>query len=144
VQSGSSTVSLALPVLPYYVKVVSDPPGARAIAVGGGEIVTPGEMRFKSMLSGRSIMVSKDGYQAVSKSLSRKDFRQESNRMVASISVELQPASASAPEVEEPVAEDPEPLEAAPVEAEPAPEPVETPAAAAPDGVTETTDADSL
>jgi uncharacterized protein (TIGR02266 family) len=154
VQSGSSTVSLALPVLPYYVKVVSDPPGARAIAVGGGEIVTPGEMRFKSMLSGRSIMVSKDGYQAVSKSLSRKDFRQKSNRMVASISVELQPASASAPEVEEPaaeepvaeepVAEDPEPLEAAPVEAEPAPEPVETPAAAAPDGATETTDADSL
>ena len=149
VQSGGSTVSLALPVLPYYVKVVSDPPGARAIAVGGGEIVTPGEMRFKSMLSGRSIMVSKDGYQTVSKSLSRKDFRQESNRMVTSISVELQPASASAPEVEEPaakepVAEDPEPVETAPVEAEPAPEPVETPEAAAPDDATETTDADSL
>ena len=149
VQSGGSTVSLALPVLPYYVKVVSDPPGARAIAVGGGEIVTPGEMRFKSMLSGRSIMVSKDGYQTVSKSLSRKDFRQESNRMVTSIRVELQPASASAPEVEEPaakepVAEDPEPVETAPVEAEPAPEPVETPEAAAPDDATETTDADSL
>ena len=149
VQSGGSTVSLALPVLPYYVKVVSDPPGARAIAVGGGEIVTPGEMRFKSMLSGRSIMVSKDGYQTVSKSLSRKDFRQESNRMVTSIRVELQPASASAPEVEEPaakepVAEDPEPVETAPVEAEPAPESAETPEAAAPDDATETTDADSL
>jgi len=143
VQPGSSTVTLALPTLPYFVEVVSDPPGARAIAVGGGEITTPGEMRFKSMLSTRSIMVSKDGYQTVSRSVNRREFRVESNRMVTSISVELQPEAASAPAAEEPVTEDPEPEEAAPVEAEPAPAPVEAQAEAAPDA-TETNGDDSL
>ncbi|MDH3202623.1 MAG: TIGR02266 family protein [Myxococcales bacterium] len=143
VQAGSSTVSLALPTLPYYVMVVSDPPGARATAVGGGEVTTPGEMRFKSMLSARTITVSKDGYQTASKSLSRRDFREESSRMVTSVTVELQPEVAPAPVAEEPANEDPEPVEAAPAEAEPTPEPVEAEAAEAPDNTTETTAADS-
>ncbi|MCZ6806912.1 MAG: TIGR02266 family protein [Deltaproteobacteria bacterium] len=132
VQPGSSTVSLVLPILPYYVEVVSDPPGARAIAVGGSEVTTPGEMRFRSMRSGRSIRVSKDGYQTVSKTVNRKDFRQETNRMVTSIRVKLQPEGASAVEesgAQEPATESSEPAEA---EVEEAPE------------ATETTDADSF
>lgn len=144
VEPGSSTVTLALPTLPYYLKVVSNPPGARAIAVGGGEVTTPGELRFKTMLSARSIMVSKDGYETVSKSVTRKDFREESKRMVSLISIELQPAEASAAPLEEPVAEEPEPIEAAPVEAEPNPEPVEIEAEADAPDTTETTDVDSL
>ncbi len=146
VEAGGSTVSLALPTLPYYVTVVSDPPGARATAVGGGEITTPGEMRFRSMLSERTITVSKDGFQTASKSLNRWDFREASNRMVTSITVELQPEAVAAvaeepaaeeAQAEEPVTEDPEP-----VEAEPAPDSVETEAAKTPD-TTETTAADS-
>ncbi len=130
VAAEGSTVSLALPVLPYYLTVVTDPPGARAAAAGGGEVTTPGEIQFGSMLSAREVTISKNGFQTVSKSVSRWDFRPQSNRMVASMTVKLQPEVAPAegpvteePEVEEAVKTEAE--DAVPVEAEPVPEPVE-------------------
>ncbi|MEM8607992.1 MAG: TIGR02266 family protein [Myxococcota bacterium] len=99
VEPGGGTVTLALPTLPYFVEVSSDPPGARVTSVGGGEITTPGDMRFKSMLSPRSIVIAKDGYQTVTKTVSRREFREEAKRMVTSIRVTLTPA-ASAPSAE--------------------------------------------
>jgi hypothetical protein len=146
-QAGGSTVSLALPALPYHLTVVSDPPGARAAAVGGGEITTPGEMQFKSMLSARTITISKNGFQTVSKNVSRWDFRAQSNRMVASMTVKLEPdvAPAEGPATEEPKAEasgktDGE--DTGPVEAEPPSEPFEAEAPEPPEP-TETTAGDS-
>ena len=89
VEPGTSTVTLALASLPYYVEVTSDPPGARAVSAGGGETVTPGELRFRSMLSTRSIVFSKDGYETVTKRVHRREFREEPNRMITSILVKL-------------------------------------------------------
>jgi hypothetical protein len=95
VDRSVSDITLALPVLPYDVEVVSDPPGARATTSGGGEITTPGQLRFRSMLTPRTITVSKDGYTSVSKTVNRSDFREESRRRVTSIEVKLRPATAA-------------------------------------------------
>ncbi|MEM7138517.1 MAG: TIGR02266 family protein [Myxococcota bacterium] len=95
VEADTSKITLALPTLPYIVEVSSDPPGARASAVGGGEITTPGQMRFKSMLSPREIVVSKDGYETVTRTVSRREFREETKRMVTTIRVQLAPAGTS-------------------------------------------------
>ncbi|MEM7437018.1 MAG: TIGR02266 family protein [Myxococcota bacterium] len=95
VEGDTRKITLALPTLPYFVEVSSDPPGARATAVGGGEITTPGEMRFKSMISPREIVVSKDGYETVTRTVSRREFREETKRMVTTIRVQLAPAGAT-------------------------------------------------
>jgi len=103
VEPGNGELKLALPTLPYFVEVTSDPPGARAVAVGGGEITTPGEMRFRSMINPRAIAVSKDGFETVTKTVTRRDFQEETRRMVTSIRVTLPPegvASAQAEPVE--------------------------------------------
>lgn len=96
-EPGVGTVTLALPTLPYVVEVSSEPSGARATAVGGGEITTPGQMRFKSMLSPVSIVIAKDGYQTVTKTVARSDFREETKRRVTSVRATLV-AEAAAPD----------------------------------------------
>ena len=114
--------------LPYVVEVLSDPAGARASSVGGGEVTTPGELKFRSMPASRNIVISKDGYTTVTKTVTRKLFVEEKSRMAASVRVTLaKEGAAAAPSAPAPA---PEPVEAepAPVAAEP-PAAVETPAA---------------
>jgi uncharacterized protein (TIGR02266 family) len=131
VGADTSEVKLVLPTLPYEVEVVSDPPGARASAVGGGEVTTPGTLRFRSMPASRKIVVSKDGFSTMSVSVSRTSFVEEKTRMATSVSVTLAKEAAGAtaaveavaPEAEAPSVEaapepdvEPETVEAAPSE----------------------------
>jgi len=151
VRADQATVNLWLAPLPYVVEVVTNPAGARASAVGGGEATTPGTLRFKSMTAPRKIVVSKDGYKTASKSVTRADFIEETRRMAATISVTLQADGAAEPaqavpntetatlppsevtaEAEPPAAPPPSEVEAeaeppaAPKAVEPAPAPSET------------------
>ena len=89
VEAGQPEVKLILSPLPYVVEVVTDPVGARASAVGGGEVTTPGELTFRSMPPSRQIVISKDGYNTVTKSVSRSSFVEEKARMATSIRVTL-------------------------------------------------------
>jgi hypothetical protein len=121
VDQSQAQVKLVLSPLPYVLEVVTDPPGASASAVGGGQVTTPGKLTFRSMPASRKVVISKDGYVSVTKSMGRSSFVEEKSRMSASIKVTLAKDDASAPA---------EPASAAPVEAvtpsEPkAPEPVE-------------------
>jgi uncharacterized protein (TIGR02266 family) len=144
VGADQEPVNLWLAPLPYVVQVVTNPAGATASAVGGGQASTPGSLQFKSMSGSRTIVVSKDGYKTVSTSVSRADFVEETRRMAASVNVTLQedgPAEAAqaAPSTE-PVT--PPPVDQEKAEAEP---PVEQPSTeakaeptAAPEPVEET------
>jgi uncharacterized protein (TIGR02266 family) len=133
VGADQGPVNLWLAPLPYVVQVVTNPAGATASAVGGGQASTPGSLQFKSMSGSRTIVVSKDGYTTVSTSVSRADFVEETRRMAASVNVTLQkdgPAeSAQAAPSPEPVT--PPPTEVK-VEAEPPVEPPPTEAKAEP------------
>ena len=100
VEADQASVNLLLAPLPYVVQVITTPAGARASAVGGGEVTTPGELRFKSMPKSRKILVSMDGYQTASKSVTRKDFTEETRRMAATVDITLRPdGSAEAQQV---------------------------------------------
>ena len=142
VDAAQREVKLVLAPLPYVVEVVTDPAGARASSVGGGEVTTPGELKFRSMPASRKIVISKDGHTTVTKTITRKLFVEEKSRMAASVRVTLAkdgaskaaaepapapaavkeepPAAASAPSVEPPAPVE-APEEPAPVEEAPAP-----------------------
>jgi uncharacterized protein (TIGR02266 family) len=123
VGADQKPVDLPLAPLPYVVQVGTNPAGARATAVGGGETSTPGSLKFKSMPASRSIVVSKDGYKTVTATVTRADFVEEPRRMAASINVALQPDGTAAPTPTTPVSETaPPPSEAEPeASAEPPP-----------------------
>ena len=97
VEADQAPVKLWLAPLPYVVQVVSKPAGASASAVGGGEVTTPGALRFKSMSGPREIVVSMDGYKTVTKSVAREDFTEETRRMAATINVTLRKDGAAEP-----------------------------------------------
>jgi uncharacterized protein (TIGR02266 family) len=97
VAADQASVSLVLAPLPYVVQVVTNPAGARASAVGGGEVITPGALRFKSMSGSRTIVVSMDGYKTASESVARADFIEEPRQMIGSINVTLVKDGAAAP-----------------------------------------------
>ncbi len=97
VGSDQAPVNLWLAPLPYIVQVVTNPAGAKASAIGGGEVATPGELQFKSMLGSRKIVVSKDGYATAIKSVTRADFIEETRRMAATVNVTLQKDGATEP-----------------------------------------------
>ncbi|MBW2158442.1 MAG: PEGA domain-containing protein [Deltaproteobacteria bacterium] len=123
VGTEQEAVNLWLAPLPYVVQVVTNPAGARASSVGGGEATTPGALQFKSMSGSRKIVVSKDGYKTASKSLTRADFIEETRRMAATVTLTLQKDGAAEPaptEAEPPV--EPPPSEPK-AEAEPPAEP---------------------
>jgi hypothetical protein len=130
VEADQAQVNLVLLPLRYVVQVVTNPTGARASAVGGGEVTTPGELRFRSMPASRHIVVSKDGYKTTSKSVMRGDFVEETRRMSATINVTLQKDGASeateAAPSNEPVA--PAPAEPPPSEVKAQAEEAEPPA----------------
>ena len=141
VGAGQEPVSLWLAPLPYVVQVVSNPAGARASAVGGGEATTPGALRFKSMPAFRNIVISKDGYKTANKSVTRNDFVEETRRMAATINVTLQAdggaaPTQAAPSVEASTAPPTEVKAEAPVEPPPSEEKAEP--APAPEAVEET------
>jgi hypothetical protein len=134
VQADQGSVNLVLAPLPYVVQVVTNPAGARASAVSGGEAVTPGALQFKSMPASRTIVISKDGYKTVNTSVTRADFIEEPRRMAASVNVTLQRDGTAEP-VE--AASSAETATPAPAPAEPPPSeekaaPSETDAADAP------------
>jgi hypothetical protein len=118
VQATQSAVKLMLAPLPYVVQVVTEPAGARVTAIGGGEVITPGELRFKSMSGPRQIVISKDGYKTITKSVVVSSFAEEGGRMATamSLTLEKEPASAQAPPAAETNAQ-------APTSAGPAPQP---------------------
>ena len=139
VKADQAPLKLVLAPLPYVVEVITEPAGAQASAVGGGQTTTPGELRFRSMPGSRTIVVSKDGYKTASKTITRSLFVEEPRQMGAIIKITLvregAPAAASTPTeasgAQSPSESTPEPA------AEPAPAaepeaPSETPAADAP------------
>jgi len=96
VDASQPEVKLVLSPLPYVVEVVSDPAGARASSVGGGEVTTPGELTFRTMPGSRQIIISKEGYDTLTKSVSRSSFVEEKTRMAASLRVTLSKAASQA------------------------------------------------
>jgi len=137
VGTDQEAVSFTFVPLPYVVQVVTSPAGAQASAVGGGAVVTPGELQFRTMPRSRTIVVTMVGYEPANATVRRASFVEETRRMVASVNLALQkegaaPAvEASAPEPAEEPAPSEEKTNAEPV-AEPAPAPSETDAADAP------------
>ena len=150
VAAGQASLTMRLVPLPYVVQVVTDPAGAMASAVGGGVVVTPGELEFKSMPKSRRIVFSMNGYDTANKFVTRASFTEETRRMFATVNVTLREegagsspdSGAAAPSDEkaeppaEPSEETPEPQAAAgpsEVKAEAAPpsepKPVEDPSA---------------
>jgi hypothetical protein len=97
VQAKQSPVKLVLAPLPYVVQVVTEPAGARATAVGGGEVTTPGELRFKSIPGTRQIVISKEGYKTITKSVALSSFAEEGGRMATAISITLEKEPALEP-----------------------------------------------
>ncbi len=146
VSAEQPEVKLVLPPLPWVVEVETTPAGARATAVGGGETTTPGQLRFKSIAGTKKIVISKDGYGTVTKSVSRLNFVEERTRMAASVRATLPSEGASASAEPAPAPEPVEAVEAKPVEAPaaaeapPAPEPEPVDEAPAP---SEPTDVDA-
>jgi len=133
VQADQASVNLVLAPLPYVVQVVTNPAGARASAVGGGEVVTPGALRFRSLPGSRKIVVSMDGYKTVSQSVTRADFIEERRQMTASVNVSLAKDGASEPTEPTELTEPTEPAETvAPPPAPAEPPPSEVRAEAAP------------
>jgi uncharacterized protein (TIGR02266 family) len=147
VDAAQPEVKLVLAPLPYVIEVVTDPAGARASAVGGGEVTTPGELKFRSMPASRKVVISKDGYTTVTKTVTRRLFVEEKSRMAASVRVTLakdgvsvasaEPAPAPEAVKEEPEAAAPPPAEvAAPADSPEPPAPAEeTPAPSEPTDV---------
>ena len=145
VDAREPKVKLVLSPLPYVVEVVTDPVGATASSVGGGQVTTPGELEFRTIPGSRKIVIEKDGYTTVTKTVARSSFVEEKARMAASVRVTLsrdsvkaapplaEPSPSAEPAAEkpgtnmepppeakaEPVAE-PEPVEEAPAPSEPA------------------------
>jgi len=128
VDTETTSVKLVLPTLPYEVEVSSNPSGASASAVGGGQVTTPGTLTFRSMPASREIVISKDGYSTMSVRVPRASFIEEKTRMFSTVSVTLarQAASAAAPAATpnpEPEGADttaaPEPEASVPTEPEP-------------------------
>jgi hypothetical protein len=117
VDQGETEVRLVLSPLPYEIEVVTDPPGARASAVGGGEVSTPGTLEFSSMPTSRKLVISKDGFVTVTKLVTRRSFTEERSRMVASVNVTLTEEGGSEPVATTATEAPDNPLEAA----EPAP-----------------------
>ncbi|MBT8467303.1 MAG: TIGR02266 family protein [Deltaproteobacteria bacterium] len=148
VTGGQEPVTLQLVPLPYVVQINTDPPGAMASAVGGGVVVTPGEMRFNSMPRSRKIVFSMNGYETVSKFVTRASFTEETRRMFATVNLNLQKegagssakaASAAPSEADTDAKADIEPKaapdeEAAEPDATPAPSEAKAPAADVPVG----------
>ncbi|HSN84604.1 MAG TPA: TIGR02266 family protein [Polyangiales bacterium] len=140
VQAGQEPVKLVLLPLPYVIEVTTDPPGARVEVSDAGEFVSPGKLDVGVASSSRSVVISKDGYKTVRKSVTRASFVEEPRRMKAAISVALEPegTAKSRPSHEEndAPAEPKAPQAGASVEASspqaepPPPVPSETPAAA--------------
>jgi len=140
VTAGQEPVTLQLVPLPYVVQIDTEPPGAMASAVGGGVVVTPGEMQFNSMPRSRKIVFSMNGYETASKFVTRASFTEETRRMFATVNLTLQEegagsrakAAAAAPSEAnaEPTAAPGD--EAAEPEAAPAPSEVKARAEAAP------------
>ena len=97
VEAGQAPLHLVLAPLPYVVQVITNPAGATASAVGGGQVTTPGELQFKSIPGSRNIVISKSGYKTASTSVTRGDFIEEPSRMKAAVNVMLQPSGAAAP-----------------------------------------------
>jgi uncharacterized protein (TIGR02266 family) len=128
VDASQPKVKLVLSPLPYIVEVITDPPGASASAVGGGQVTTPGQLKFRSMPASRKLVISKDGYVSVTKSMSRSGFVEEKTRMLASIKVTLAKDGASAPAASEPTSAAETSVAAEPVAAEPTPPEPEAPA----------------
>ncbi len=89
VDASRPELKMVLSPLPWVVEVVTEPPGARASAVGGGQVTTPDNLSFRSMPSSRDIVISKDGFKTVTKSISRELFVEERSRMAASVRVTL-------------------------------------------------------
>ncbi|MGB3053118.1 MAG: TIGR02266 family protein [Polyangiales bacterium] len=89
VAAGQESLTVKLVPLPYVVQVVTDPPGAMASAVGGGVVVTPGELEFKSMPRSRRIVLSMNGYETASEFVTRASFTEETRRMFATVNVTL-------------------------------------------------------
>jgi uncharacterized protein (TIGR02266 family) len=132
VGADQKPVNLWLARLPYVVQVVTNPAGARASSVGGGEVTTPGALQFKSMSGSRKIVVAKDGYETASRSLTRGDFTEETRRMAATVTLTLQSDGAADPAPAASTTEAKPPAETPPTEATPepaaAPKAVEEPA----------------
>jgi uncharacterized protein (TIGR02266 family) len=87
-------LKLVLSALPYIVDVATDPPGAKVTVVGSGEGLSPTALQVKTLSGARKVVISKDGYKTVTKSLSRASFVEEPRRKVAKISVKLAPEGA--------------------------------------------------
>ena len=140
VQAGQEPVKLVLLPLPYVIEVATDPPGARVEVSDAGELVSPGKLDIGVASSSRSVVISKDGYKTVTKSVSRASFVEEPRRMKAAISVTLEPEGTSrSPQGNEENGASAGPTapeagagveESAPQAVEPPPIPSETPAAA--------------
>jgi len=90
VAAGQESLTMRLVPLRYVVQVVTDPAGAMASAVGGGVVVTPGELEFKSMPKSRRIVFSMNGYETANKFVTRASFTEETRRMFATVNVTLQ------------------------------------------------------
>ena len=129
VDPSAPEVKLVLAPLPFVVEVVTDPSGARASAVGGGQVTTPGNLKFRTFSGSRDIVISKDGYKTVAKSVSRNLFVEEKNQMAASVRVTLAKDATAAPAAEPVEAEEPAPAPAAAAAPEPVPVEEVTPAA---------------
>ncbi len=95
VADGQESLSFELVPLRYVVQVVTSPEGAMASAVGGGVIVTPGELEFKSMPRSRKIVISMKGYKTASTNLMRSSFTEEKSRMFAAVNVTLKKEGAA-------------------------------------------------
>ena len=96
VAAGQEPVTVQLAPLPYVAQIVTDPPGAMASAVGGGVVVTPGEMRFNSMPRSRKIVFSMNGYETTSKFVTRASFTEETRRMFTTVDLTLRKEGAGA------------------------------------------------
>ena len=138
VTAGQDTLTMQLVPLPYVVQVDTDPPGAMASAVGGGVVVTPSEMRFKSMPKSRRMVISMNGYETTTMFVKRASFTEETRRMFTTVTVTLQKEgstssaeAASPPPIEQNAEPTPTPSEET-AEPAPAPAPSEVKAEAEP------------
>ncbi len=96
VAAGQESLTMRLVPLPYVVQVVTEPAGAMASAVGGGVVVTPGELQFKSMPRSRRIVFSMNGYETANKFVTRASFTEETRRMFTTVEVTLREEGAGA------------------------------------------------
>jgi hypothetical protein len=145
VGADQEPVNLVLPLLPYVVEVVTEPAGARASAVGGGQITTPGELQFKAMLGTQKIVIAKDGYKTATRTVTRGEFIEQTSRLAATVEVTLEKDGApSEPKVTDEAAPSAKPASSeAEVAEEPPAEPKPVTPTPAPPAPSETTPADA-